>query len=208
MSIRATDWLWAEACSDKTIEHPTLARAPRKFYARAWFKRSRRGDKGRDDKKFLSALHYFVVHNITWRALPAEFGNWNSVWKRFWRLSQSGVFEAFFEALAAGGQQAQTVRPPKLLGSRRVKWINADASSFAGRADPATSEWVKPLGGRRQKKPHRSGLSLLRWERIRPAGTLSGTPASRGETFTGKPTNSGLNSPGGRLGDRAGGYGG
>jgi hypothetical protein len=37
--------------------------------------RSRRGDKGRDDKKFLSALHYFAVHNITWRALPAEFGN-------------------------------------------------------------------------------------------------------------------------------------
>jgi hypothetical protein len=28
--------------------------------------RSRRGDNGRDDKKFLSALHYFAVHNITW----------------------------------------------------------------------------------------------------------------------------------------------
>ena len=25
--------------------------------------RSRRGDKGRDDRKFLEALHYFVVHN-------------------------------------------------------------------------------------------------------------------------------------------------
>ena len=24
--------------------------------------RSRRGDKGRDDRKFLEALHYFVVH--------------------------------------------------------------------------------------------------------------------------------------------------
>jgi transposase len=67
--------------------------------------RSRRGDKGRDDKKFLSALHYFVVHNITWRALPAEFGNWNSVWKRVWRRSQSSVFEAFFEALAAMSQR-------------------------------------------------------------------------------------------------------
>ena len=50
--------------------------------------RSRRGDKGRDDRKFLEALHYFVVHNITWRALPAQFGHWNSVWKRFWRLSR------------------------------------------------------------------------------------------------------------------------
>jgi transposase len=72
--------------------------------------RSRRGDKGRDDKKFLSALHYFTVHNITWRALPAEFGNWNSIWKRFWRLSQSGVFEAFFEALAAMSETAHLVQ--------------------------------------------------------------------------------------------------
>ena len=36
--------------------------------------RSRRGDKGRNDRRFLEALHYFTVHNITWRALPAEFG--------------------------------------------------------------------------------------------------------------------------------------
>ena len=72
--------------------------------------RSRRGDKGRDDRKFLEALHYFSVHNINWRALPAQFGNWNSVWKRFWRLSQSGVFEAFFEALAAMSQTAHLVR--------------------------------------------------------------------------------------------------
>ena len=63
--------------------------------------RSRRGDKGRNDRKFLEALHYFVVHNITWRALPEKFGHWNSVWKRFWRLSRSGTFEAFFDALAA-----------------------------------------------------------------------------------------------------------
>jgi len=72
--------------------------------------RSRRGDKGRDDRKFLEALHYFSVHNITWRALPAEFGEWNSVWKRFWRLSRSGVFEAFFEALAATSGSAGLVQ--------------------------------------------------------------------------------------------------
>jgi transposase len=41
--------------------------------------RSRRGDKGRNDRKFLEAPQYFVVHNITWRALPRKFGHWNSV---------------------------------------------------------------------------------------------------------------------------------
>ena len=72
--------------------------------------RSRRGDKGRDDRKFLEALHYFTVHNITWRALPARFGRWNSVWKRFWRLSRAGVFEAFFAALASLSRSAHLVQ--------------------------------------------------------------------------------------------------
>src|SRR4051812_17337812 len=72
--------------------------------------RSRRGAKGRNDRLFLEAVHYFCVHNITWRALPAECGNWNSIWKRFWRLSQTGVFEAFFDALAAMSQTAHLVQ--------------------------------------------------------------------------------------------------
>jgi len=72
--------------------------------------RSRRGDKGRDDRRFLEALHHFAVHNITWRALPAEFGRWNSAWKRFWRLSRTGVFEAFFQALAGLSRTAHLVQ--------------------------------------------------------------------------------------------------
>jgi len=72
--------------------------------------RSRRGDKGRDDRKFLEAMHYFSVHNITWRALPAEFGPWNSVWKRFWRLREAGVFEVFFETLAGMSRSAHLVQ--------------------------------------------------------------------------------------------------
>jgi hypothetical protein len=41
--------------------------------------RSRGGGQGARRPEF---LEYFVVHNITWRALPARFGHWNSVWKR------------------------------------------------------------------------------------------------------------------------------
>jgi len=71
---------------------------------------SRRGEPGHDDRKFLEAVHFFTVHNLTWRALPAEYGNWNSVWKRFWRLSRSGVFEAFFQLLAETSQTAHLVQ--------------------------------------------------------------------------------------------------
>ena len=60
----------------------------------------RRGAKAKDDRLFLEALHFFSVHNITWRALPERFGHWNTVWRRFHRLSRSGVFEDFFATLA------------------------------------------------------------------------------------------------------------
>ena len=96
--------------------------------------RSRRGDKGRDDRKFFEALHYFTVHNITWRALPAEFGSWNSIWKRFWRLSRSGVFETFFEALAALSERAHLVQmfeldrhPRACVGGRRKRGQDGEA---------------------------------------------------------------------------------
>ncbi len=71
---------------------------------------TRSGEPGHNDRKFLEAVHYFTVHSITWRALPAEFGNWNSVWKRFWRLSKSGVFDVVFETLAQLSTTAHLVQ--------------------------------------------------------------------------------------------------
>ena len=71
---------------------------------------SRRGDKGRDDRLFLEAMHFFTVENVAWRRLPERFGKWNSVWRRFSRLSESGVFEAFFEALAELSPSAHLVQ--------------------------------------------------------------------------------------------------
>ena len=71
---------------------------------------SRRGRKGNDDRRFLEALHFFTVENVRWRALPERFGPWNSVWKRFNRLSKAGVFEAFFDTLAAMSSSAHLIQ--------------------------------------------------------------------------------------------------
>src|SRR5580765_7402172 len=99
--------------------------------------RSRRGDKGRNDRKFLEALHSFTVHNITWRALPAEFGNWNSVWKRFWRLSQRGVFEAMLAILAGMSGTAHLVQ---MVDSTIVRAHVSAAGAKGGlRARPSVS---------------------------------------------------------------------
>jgi transposase len=113
--------------------------------------RSRRGDKGRDDRKFLEALHYFVVHNITWRALPATFGHWNSVWKRFWRLSRTGTFEAFFDALAAMSETAHLVQMfdstvvrahVSAAGAKGGKTIRRSAARVAASRPKSTSKSI------------------------------------------------------------------
>jgi transposase len=107
--------------------------------------RTRRGDKGRDDRRFLAALHYFTVHNVTWRALPAEFGNWNSIWKRFWRLSRTGVFEAFFQALAGLSQTAHLVQ---MFDSTVVR---AHVSAAGAKGGRTVRRWAAPAAGSRPR---------------------------------------------------------
>lgn len=72
--------------------------------------RPRRGRKATDDRLFLEAMHFFTVENVRWRVLPERFGAWNSVWKRFDRLSKAGVFEAFFDTLASMSSSAHLIQ--------------------------------------------------------------------------------------------------
>jgi transposase len=123
--------------------------------------RSRRGDKGRNDRRFLEALHYFCVHSITWRALPAEFGNWNSVWKRFWRLSQASVFEAFFDALAAMSQTAHLVQ---MFDSTVVR---AHVSAAGAKGGSRIRRWAARAGASRPRS-----TSRLTWMGDRSPSTL------------------------------------
>ena len=129
--------------------------------------RSRRGSKGRNDRIFLEAVHYFCVHNITWRALPAACGNWNSVWKRFWRLSQAGVFEAFFDALAATSRTAHLVQ---MLDSTIVR---AHVSAAGAKGGRMVKRWAAPAAVSRPRSTSRliwmDAHSLFTSQKVRPA---------------------------------------
>jgi hypothetical protein len=76
---------------------------------------------------------------------PDRFVPWNSVWKRFDRLSKACVFEAFFDALAAMGSSAHLIRamksayaalsrleenPPETISELRSLEANCAASYF------------------------------------------------------------------------------
>jgi hypothetical protein len=70
---------------------------------------SRRGEPGHDDRKFLEALHFFTVHNLTWRACLPSMATGTASGSGFGG-SAAPVFEAFFQLLAEGSKTAHLVQ--------------------------------------------------------------------------------------------------
>jgi putative transposase len=92
VSGRASSWWWAK-----------LPRLPgRASYDRlqAVQKPGDPSTTGRDNRRFVEAVLWIARTGAPWRDLPAEFGNWNSTWRRFDRWSARGVWERLFAAMA------------------------------------------------------------------------------------------------------------
>jgi transposase len=58
------------------------------------------GRSGGDNRLFLEAVLWMVRTGAPWRDLPELFGSWNSVFRRFRRWAQAGVFERLFHILS------------------------------------------------------------------------------------------------------------
>lgn len=52
-----------------------------------------------DNRLFVDAVLFVAKTGIPWRDLPERFGKWNSVWRRFARWCESGVWQRLAQAL-------------------------------------------------------------------------------------------------------------
>ena len=58
-----------------------------------------RGNVRHSNLDVLNAILYVAENGCKWRALPKEFGNWNTIYVRMNRWAKHGVLDRIFEAL-------------------------------------------------------------------------------------------------------------
>jgi len=57
------------------------------------------GGVAKDNRLFIDAVLYVARTGIPWEDLPARFGKWNSVWRRFDRWATKGRWDSILAAL-------------------------------------------------------------------------------------------------------------
>ncbi len=60
----------------------------------------------RDHRQVVEGMIYRLRTGIPWRDMPAEFGPWQTVWKRYNRFAKDGTFDAILTRLQAEADAA------------------------------------------------------------------------------------------------------
>ena len=60
-----------------------------------------RGNVKTENRNFINAILYIAENGCKWRALPSEFGKWQTIYKKFSRWAKNGVMQRIFAALQA-----------------------------------------------------------------------------------------------------------
>ena len=109
-------------------------------------------------RTFLSALVWITKEGATWRALPKTYGYWNSIYRRFGRWCDAGVFEKLHQHFHEAGEisallvDSTIVRAhscaagaPKKNGGQDSEALGRSHGGFTTKLNAAVSETFLPL---------------------------------------------------------------
>ena len=77
------------------------------------------GKTAKDNRLFLEAVLWIVRTGSPWRDLPQEFGNWNSVYRRYRRWVQLDVFKNIFTHLNTNADYEYTMIDSTIVKTHR-----------------------------------------------------------------------------------------
>jgi putative transposase len=89
-----------------------------------------------DDRRVVSGIIYVLKHGLQWKDAPKEYGPHKTLYNRFIRWSELGVFNRIFEALAG-----KTGQPDRLMiDATHLKAHRTAASLLKKGLFPAVSD--------------------------------------------------------------------
>jgi len=97
-----------------------------------------------DNRLFVDGVLWIAKTGAPWRDLPERFGCWNSVFRRFSRWAQTGVWKRVLEALA---------------GERDLELLILDTTIVRAHAHAAGAEKKVVVGRRRKLSAGREAAS-------------------------------------------------
>jgi transposase len=132
--------------------------------------RGRPGQPALDNRTVLDGILWRAREGARWRAVPERYGKWNTVWRRFARWRDLGLFEALFAALAGSGAAEERLQ---MLDSTVIRAHQHAAGAKGGRT---VRRWAVPAAGSRPRSIYaamlvacRSPLFSRPVRRMRPA---------------------------------------
>jgi putative transposase len=88
-----------------------------------------------DERRVISGISFVIRNGLWWRDVPASYGPHETIYNRFVRWSEMGVFGRIFVDLAKGGGDTEEI----MIDATHLKAHRTAASLLKKRLDPDIS---------------------------------------------------------------------